>query len=81
MSSGGLEPVQDDGGGANSVFAKYFVTTLEDNQTPVLEGSKLFLQIREPVMENALQTPWYAPIRYAGHEGGDFLFLRTPDHQ
>jgi hypothetical protein len=78
MTSGGFEPVRDDGGGTNSIFAKYFLTTLQENQTPVLEASKLFLRIREPIMENALQTPWYAPIRFAGHEGGDFLFLRRP---
>jgi hypothetical protein len=23
------------------------------------------------------QVPEYAPIKYAGHEGGDFFFLRT----
>jgi hypothetical protein len=76
MKSGGLEPVQDDGGGVNSVFAKYFPARLRDDESPALEGSKLFLQIRKPVMDNALQTPEYAPIRSTGHVGGDFIFLR-----
>jgi hypothetical protein len=78
LTSGGLEPVQDDGGGGNSVFARYFVDSLLENDRPAIEGSALFLRIRQPVLENAFQTPEYGPIRLAGHEGGDFIFVRTP---
>jgi hypothetical protein len=75
LVSGGVEPVQDGGGGLHSVFAKVFLQTLKEN-TGVLEGGQLFLQLRRLVAVNAAQTPEYADIRFANHEGGDFLFVR-----
>ena len=36
----------------------------------------MFQAVRRNVMLNAKQTPQYADIRFAGHEGGDFLFVR-----
>jgi hypothetical protein len=76
LTSGGLEPVSDSGGGReHSVFARAFLTALEDNHD-VLDGQQLFNLIRRPVVLNASQTPEYTDIRYAGHEGGDFLFVR-----
>lgn len=75
LSSGGLEPVADSGGqGEHSVFASAFVKVLQGNKG-VLEGTELFSRIRRPVMVNSDQTPEYADIRKAGHEGGDFLFI------
>lgn len=76
MTSGGLEPVIDSGGGDNSVFAKAFYNELKRN-TGILDGTQLFSNIRRPVMVNAPQTPQYSDIRFAGHEGGDFIFVRT----
>jgi hypothetical protein len=35
-----------------------------------------FEQVRQNVVLNADQTPEYSDIRRAGHEGGDFLFVR-----
>ena len=32
--------------------------------------------VRRPVMLNSDQSPEYGDIRYAGHEGGDFIFSR-----
>ncbi len=76
LTSGGLEPVSDSGGGReHSVFARAFLTALQDNRD-VLDGQQLFNLIRRPVVLNASQTPEYTDIRYAGHEGGDFLFVR-----
>lgn len=75
LSSGGLEPVADSGGGKHSVFAKQFLTALRDNEG-VLDGTQLFEQVRHKVVLNANQTPEYSDIRLAGHEGGDFLFVR-----
>ena len=51
------------------------MTALRDNRD-VLDAQQLFGIIRRPVVLNAAQTPEYADIRYAGHEGGDFLFVR-----
>lgn len=75
LSSGGLEPVIDSGGGDHSVFAAQFLKALEENED-VIDGTKLFERIRHNVVLNAQQTPEYSDIRFAGHEGGDFLFVR-----
>lgn len=76
ITSGGLEPVLDSGGaGGHSVFAAAFLKALRENQS-VMDGATLFTQIRRPVMLKASQTPEYADIRKAGHDGGDFIFVR-----
>ncbi len=75
ITSGGLEPVADKGGGDNSPFAKAFIDTLGDNRA-VMDGTTLFSKMRRPVMVNANQTPRYSDVRGAGHDGGDFLFVR-----
>jgi hypothetical protein len=81
LTSGGVEPVLDNTGGAHSVFAQIFIETLEANDG-VLLGRDVFQRVQLRV--NAIaqrwavpQVPEYAPIKYAGHEGGDFFFLRT----
>jgi uncharacterized caspase-like protein len=75
LTSGGLEPVLDSGGGQHSVFAKALLNTLHENQG-LMEGTRLFQKLRELVVYNADQTPEYAPAEKAGHEGGDFIFVR-----
>lgn len=75
LSSGGLEPVADSGGSGHSPFAKAFMDALREN-AGVLDGTTLFGQLRRPVVVNAEQTPEYSDIRRAGHDGGDFLFVR-----
>ena len=75
LSSGGLEPVSDAGGGKHSVFAAQFLDALREN-LDVLDGTQLFEVVRRNVVLNAEQTPQYSDIRRAGHEGGDFLFVR-----
>jgi tetratricopeptide (TPR) repeat protein len=77
LTSGGLEPVLDSGGGLHSVFAKAFLQTLYENQA-IMEGTKLFQKLRELVVYSANQTPEYAPFQRAGHDGGDFIFVRQP---
>lgn len=75
LSSGGLEPVADSGGGEHSVFATQFLKALQRNEG-VLDGTRLYEQVRQSVVLNADQTPEYSNIRRSGHEGGDFLFVR-----
>ncbi|HEY4634992.1 MAG TPA: hypothetical protein VIG92_00385, partial [Rhodospirillales bacterium] len=58
-----------------SPFAKAFIDALSDNPS-VIDGTTLFSQMRRPVMVAARQTPQYADVREAGHDGGDFLFVR-----
>jgi hypothetical protein len=42
----------------------------------VMDGQELFRRLRDSVVANAPQTPEYSDIRGAGHDGGDFLFVR-----
>ncbi len=79
FSSGGLAPVLDGGGGQHSIFAKALLDALDKNRT-VIEGRQLHAQVAQAVSYAAQaaqfeQTPQYAPIRFAGHESGDFLFV------
>ena len=75
LTAGGLEPVLDGGGGGHSVFAKAFLDALREN-TDVIDGQALFGELKRPVILNSEQTPQYSDIRGAGHDGGDFLFVR-----
>ena len=75
LTSGGLEPVMDAGGGQHSVFASSLISVLKDN-TGVLDASQLFGQLRPKVMINSPQTPEYGDIHHAGHDRGEFPFVR-----
>jgi uncharacterized caspase-like protein len=81
LSSGGIQPVLDEGGGNHSVFAKAFLDVLASN-ADILDGQRLGLEVAARVSYAAAnvrveQDPQYAPIRYSGHEAGDFLFVPT----
>jgi peptidoglycan hydrolase-like protein with peptidoglycan-binding domain len=75
LTSGGLEPVLDAGGGGHSVFARAFLDSLEAN-TGVIDGEGVYHKVYDQVRLNAEQEPGYGNIRLAGHDGGDFLFVR-----
>lgn len=79
LTSGGLQPVADSGGGAHSLFATVFLQVLQQNNA-VLEGQRLYNEVAarlamHPVALQIGQVPQYAPIRHAGHESGEFFFL------
>ncbi len=74
LTSGGLEPVMDSGGGGHSVFAGAFLKSLEENKV-IIDMDSLFETIRRRVILNADQTPIYSDIRFAGHDDGDFIFV------
>lgn len=79
LTSGGLAPVLDAGGGGHSVFAGAFLDVLGSN-TNVLEGQRLFQELSARVTYAARnyqfeQLPQYAPIKFAGHEAGDFFLV------
>ena len=76
LTSGGLEPVED-GTGKHSVFAGAIIGTLRENRS-VIDGLNLFNSIRHEVLLESDQTPEYGDMRRAGHDGGDFLFVRRP---
>jgi hypothetical protein len=81
MTSGGIEPVIDTIGGRHSIFAELFLSLLRSN-VGVVSGQDVFQQLRLRVTAIAdrrevRQVPEYAPIKFAGHESGDFFFVRA----
>jgi hypothetical protein len=78
LASGGNEPVSDIGGGGHSIFAKAFVSGLKSMGPAVFTAEELYYQhIKEMVAGGSDQTPEYNIIRNSGHEGGDFLFIKS----
>jgi hypothetical protein len=79
LSSGGDEPVMDEGGNGNSVFARAFLDELEANNS-ILPSPELFIRVRKRVAAAAarnkyVQIPEFKSIKGAGHEVGDFFFV------
>lgn len=79
LTSGGVQPVLDGGGGDHSVFAQAFIAALQENRG-ILESQRLAQAVTQRVAVTAAaasidQIPVYAPIRFAGHEAGDFFFV------
>ena len=79
LTSGGLEPVLDAGSKGHSVFANALMDSLKTNQG-MLEGQRLYLDMAARVTQAAYdrrfeQLPQYAPIKFTGHEAGDFFFV------
>ncbi len=76
LTSGGLAPVLDAGGGAHSIFARALIEVLESNDV-ILEAQRVFQEVSARVTYEAPieQLPQYSPIRFAGHESGDFFFV------
>ncbi len=80
LTSGGVQPVLDSGGGRHSAFAKAFLEVLTSNNG-LLEGYSLYTNVLNKMRANTSkfnidQVPDYAPIKYAGHEAGEFFFQR-----
>jgi TPR repeat protein len=81
MTSGGVEPVLDSTGGIHSAFAQTFIELLRAN-VGAIRGREMFSLLQDKVATTAMrldtqQTPEYAPIKFAGHEAGDFIFVRA----
>ncbi|MBI3815419.1 MAG: SUMF1/EgtB/PvdO family nonheme iron enzyme, partial [Nitrospinae bacterium] len=75
MASGGNEPVADEGGGNNSVFAAAFLKALNEADKPLFTAEELFHgRVKIIVAGKSEQVPEYNDIRNSGHEGGDFVF-------
>ena len=79
LTSGGLEPVLDEGAEGHSVFAQAFVAALTDNRD-IMQGYNLYRKVVDVVAQRAArlgvnQVPEYAPIKHAGHETGQFFFV------
>jgi len=71
MTSGKLTPVPD-----NSVFMKYLLKTLEENEYEFLPSEDLFDSVRMSMKNNSETKPAYGEIRNTGDEGGNFVFVQ-----
>ena len=81
LTSGGIAPVLDSGGGEHSVFAEAFLDELE-RAPGVVDAYKLYLSVSQKVEKNSarigfMQNPTYAPIKFTGHSGGEFVFVKS----
>jgi hypothetical protein len=79
LTSGGVKPVLDQGGGGHSVFANAFLSVLRANKG-ILEDYDVFRAVAGQVRSSASkagfeQSPQYAPLQHAGHEGSPFFFV------
>ncbi|MFK7977169.1 MAG: caspase family protein [Halioglobus sp.] len=75
MTSGGIEPVMDEGGDGHSVFARNLLRKLRSSDQ-IIDGTSLYQAIREPVVMTSEQVPQYSNIRFVDSDGGDFLFVK-----
>ncbi len=78
MTSGGLEPVVDGGSVDHSLFARSLLDVLAQVNAP-LAAQELHHAVSARFAHLARrlkvqQQPQYAPIGFAGHEAGDFVF-------
>ncbi len=73
MTSGTLTEVPD-----VSVFVRYLIQRLQENDQTYLPSQQLFMSFRTAVINNSplQQIPQYGEIRETGDEGGDFIFIR-----
>ncbi len=80
LASGGLQPVLDEGGGGeHSIFARALLTVLKlarEATSAASVASSVAARVGWKAAQLGIaQSPIYAPIRHAGHEAGDFLFV------
>jgi hypothetical protein len=77
LSAGGNELVRaGDGVRRVSLFTKYFLDVLRDNEG-VMDGNELFGIVRRRMSSNLdPQVPEYYPIAKARDDGGDFLLIK-----
>lgn len=71
ITSGTLSTVPDE-----SVFFRYLLKYLEENDKKFLSSGELFALIRNGVLNNSMNVPQQGVILNTGDEGGDFIFIR-----
>jgi hypothetical protein len=72
ITSGTMTTVPD-----QSVFMRYLIKRLNENNEVILTSGGLFNAIRDAVINNSAlgQVPQFGEIRESGDEGGDFIFI------
>ena len=82
LTSGGIKPVIDSTANSrHSLFAEALLDELA-NADGIVEAYALYLKVQNKVKAEAKklsveQDPQYSPIRFAGHESGEFLFIAS----
>lgn len=71
MTSGSLTTVPD-----KSVFMKYLLKSLDENENKYLPSEDLFDEIRLAMKNNSNTKPLYGEIQNVGDEGGNFILIR-----
>jgi hypothetical protein len=71
LTSGTLTKVPDE-----SVFLKYLLQRLEENEEAYLPLSQLFYSIRPAILNNSATVPQLGVIQNTGDEGGEFVFIK-----
>ena len=75
LSSGGDEPVSDEGKDGHSIFAWNLIKTLRD-MGAVTPGVRVWSTLHKEVQKDYPQTPQYGAVLSVGHNlGGDYVFL------
>jgi hypothetical protein len=73
LSSGGEEPVSDEGQDNHSIFAWNLIQSLK-NMNDETSGKDLHATVKEAVTKDFPQVPQYGTVVSAGHaEGGEYL--------
>lgn len=70
MTSGTLTDVPDE-----SMFLKYLIERLKNNNEKYLSSEQLFSSFRIAVINNSNAVPQFGEIRDVGDQGGDFIFV------
>jgi hypothetical protein len=70
MTSGSLTTVPD-----VSVFMRYLLKVLQENENMFLPSEDLFDEVRMAMRSNASTRPLYGEIQNVGDEGGNFVFI------
>ncbi len=74
MSSGGEEPVSDEGKDGHSIFAWSLLQALA-SAGALTPGAEMFNVVKSEVVKGYAQQPQYGAVLAAGHmEGGEYLF-------
>lgn len=72
MTSGSLNTVPD-----KSVFMKYLIEGLDDNDAQFISARQLFNLIEPSVLNNTHNTPQYGIMHNTGDAGGEFIFITS----
>lgn len=74
MTSGSLTTVPD-----KSIFMKYLLKVLNENEDLYLPDEYLFDEIRIAMRNNSTTRPLYGEIQNVGDEGGNFVLIRRKE--